>query len=86
MSDGRDDVLHTAAAIKNTVTIVTDFSFQPCKFCDIFEKKKQKECAEGCSPLPIGERRTFGVDGVTFGTKVKKSAASRKDDDIWQNL
>ena len=45
MRDDRDDVLHTAPAIKNivtTVTVVTDNSFLPCP---IFGKSEKKNCS-----------------------------------------
>lgn len=43
MRDGRDDVLHTAPAVKNTVTIVTtvtDFLFSRVNFAAHLKKSK----------------------------------------------
>ncbi|MCH5200725.1 MAG: hypothetical protein J1F60_07165 [Oscillospiraceae bacterium] len=40
------------------------FLFSRVNFAALSEKKKQKGCAEGCSPLPLGERRIFDVDGA----------------------
>lgn len=82
MCDGRDDVLHTAPALKNivtVVTVVTENSFLPCRFSAWWERGLQRGAAPFAprrAPVPlivIGAcgNRCQRYYGVTFGTKVK---------------